>query len=176
MLAHLLIAQTTYHIPDSSWGIVSPIGVAVGNIGVVEDYIHDAGICPSQCYRKGHTQKDSPNSRITDHSKCYGYAVAVPLHVSMRRLIRHSIKKTIRHSVGNAAQIVYGINLRRRLATLLNVAQDSQNISSTWSHTLHKVVQTYDVEMTCQRFIYSFSVTNNHVGPEVWALHIAIWL
>ena len=59
-------------------------------------------------------------------------------------------------------QIVCAIKLRRRLATLLNVAHDSQNILSTWSHTLHKAVQTYDVEMTCQRSIYSVSVTNNH--------------
>ena len=42
-----------------------------------------------------------------------------------------SMKKTICHSVGNATEIVYGIKLRRRLTPLLNVACDSQNISST---------------------------------------------
>ena len=43
-------------------------------------------------------------------------------------------------------------------------------------HILHEATQTYDVEMTCQRFIYSVSVRNNHVGPEAQALHIALWL
>ena len=86
------------------------------------------------------------------------------------------MEKALCHSVGNTTQIVYGIKLRRRLATLLNVARDSQNISSTWSHTLHEAVQTYDVEMTCQCPIYSVSVTNNHAGPEVQALYTAIWL
>ena len=61
----------------------------------------------------------------------------------------------------------YPQKLTRRPATLLNVARDSQNISSTWSHTLHEAVQAYDVEMACQRSIYSVSVTNNHLGPEV---------
>ena len=32
---------------------------------------------------------------------------------------------------------------------------------------LHEAVQTYDVEMTFQRSIYSVSITNKHVGPEV---------
>ena len=44
---------------------------------------------------------------------------------------RCPIEKTICHSVGKTAQIVYGIKLRRGLTTLLNVARDSQNISST---------------------------------------------
>ena len=86
------------------------------------------------------------------------------------------MEKTIHHNVGNTTQIVCAIKLRRRLATLLNVACDSQNISSTWSHTQHEAVQTYDVEMTCQRSIYSVSVTNNDAGPEVQALHTAMWL
>lgn len=85
-------------------------------------------------------------------------------------------QKTIRHNVGNTTQIACAVKLRRRPATLLNVARDSQNISSTWSHTLHEVVQTYDVEMTCQRSIYSVNVTNNHLGPEVQALYTAVWL
>ena len=86
------------------------------------------------------------------------------------------MEKIIHHNVGNTTQIVYGVKLRRRLATLLNVARDSQNILSTWSHMLHEVVQTYDVEMTCQLSIYSISVTNNHTRPEVKALHTAMWL
>ena len=85
-------------------------------------------------------------------------------------------EKTIQHNVGNMTQIVCAIKLRRRLATLLNVARDSQNISNTWSHTLHEVVQTYDVEMTCQRSIYSVNVTNNHARPEVQALLTEMWL
>ena len=80
------------------------------------------------------------------------------------------MEKTIRHKARNTTQIVCAIKLRRRLATLLNVAHDGQNISSTWSHTLHKAVQTYDREMTCQRSIYYVSVTNNYAGLEVQAL------
>ena len=89
---------------------------------------------------------------------------------------RYPMETTIRHSIRNTTQIVHGIKLRRRLATLLSVACDSPNISNTSSHTLHEVVQTYDVKMTCQRFIYSIIVTNNHARPEVQALHTAIWL
>ena len=86
------------------------------------------------------------------------------------------MKKTTWHNVKNKAQIVCGLKLRMRLATLLNVARDSQNILSIWSHTLHEVFQTYDVEMTYPRSIYSVSVTNNHAKPEVQALHSTIWL
>ena len=86
------------------------------------------------------------------------------------------MQKTIRHNIGNTTQIVCDIKLRRRLATLLNVAHDSQNISSTWSDTLHGAVPIYDEEMTFQRSIYSVSVTNNDAGLEVQALHIAMWL
>ena len=86
------------------------------------------------------------------------------------------VEKTTRYNVVNTTQIVCVVKLRRRLATLLNVARDSQNILSTWSHMLKEVVQTYDVEMACQRSIYTISVTNNDLGPEVQALHIAMWL
>ena len=86
------------------------------------------------------------------------------------------VEKTICHSERNTIQIVCGFKLRKRLATLLNVARDSKNISSTWGHTLHKAVQTYDVEMACQRSIYYISVTSNHARLEVQALHTTIWL
>ena len=76
------------------------------------------------------------------------------------------MQNTIRHNLGDMTQIVCAIELKRRLATLLNVARNSQNMSSTWSHALHEVVQTYDVEMAFQRSIYSISVTNTHAGPE----------
>ena len=88
----------------------------------------------------------------------------------------YPLENAICPNIRNTTQIVYAVKLRGRFAPLLNVARDSQNISSTWSHTLHEAVQTYDVEMICQRSIYSISVTNNHPGPEVQALHIAIWL
>ena len=84
------------------------------------------------------------------------------------RAIRQNAKKT--------TQIVCAIKLTGRPTVLLNAARDGQNISSTWHHILQKAIQTYDVKMTCQRFIYSVSVTNNHVGPEVQALHTALWL
>ena len=88
----------------------------------------------------------------------------------------NALCRAIRQNVGNRTQIVCAIKLTGRPTVLLNVARHSQNISSTWRHILHEAVQTYDVEMTCQRFMYSVSVTNNHVEPEVQALHIALWL
>ena len=75
--------------------------------------------------------------------------------------------RAICQNVENTAQIVCVMKLTGRPPILLNAAHDSQNISSTWRHILHEVVQTYDVEMTCQRFIYSVSVRNKHVGPTV---------
>ena len=96
------------------------------------------------------------------------------VHIVSWICCHYLVQNTICHNVGNTTQIVCAIKLRRRFATLLNVARDSQNISSTWSHTLHEAAQTYDVEMTCHRSIYSISVTNNHAGPEVKALHTAM--
>ena len=99
------------------------------------------------------------------------------MHTMLWIYYRCPVEKAIRHSVRKYnTKIVCGIQLRRRLSIFLNVARDSQNISSTWSYTLHDVVQTYDVEMNCQRSIYSVSVTNNHLGLEFQALQTAMWL
>ena len=86
------------------------------------------------------------------------------------------MQNTICHNVGNTTQIVCTIKLRRRLATLFNVARDSKNVSNTWSHTLHEAVQTYGVEMTFQCSICFVSVTNNHARPIGQALHTTIRL
>ena len=103
-------------------------------------------LCPMQCC-----------------TQCCGYAVV-------------ALWTKLYATTSGIRQIVCGIKLGKRLATLLNVARDSQNISSIRSHMLHETVQTYDVEMTCQHSIYSANVTNNHAEPEVQALHTAIWL
>ena len=64
--------------------------------------------------------------------------------------------RAIHQNVENTTQIICAMKLTRRPTVLLNVACDSQNISSTWRYILREAVQTYDVEMTCQRFIYNW--------------------
>ena len=66
---------------------------------------------------------------------------------------RYLVQNGMHHNVGKTTQIVCTMKLRGQLATILNAARDNQDISSASSYTLHETVQTYDVEMTCQRSI-----------------------
>ena len=60
-----------------------------------------------------------------------------------------TLYRVIRQNVGNTTQIICVMKLIGRPIVLLNVARDSQNMSSTWYHILHEAVQTYDLGMTC---------------------------